>query len=96
MLLGGVFCALSGFRNTVVRYMITTLVGMYATVRWGAFLILPLAVAAALLMAATQGTVFNYPLALQRGLFTRKLGCESCNRGWRLQRLAETDERAVL
>ena len=68
LLLGGGLCALSGFRNTVVRYMMSTLVGMYATIRWKAFLILPLAVAAALIMAATQGTVFNYPLALQRGL----------------------------
>ncbi|NBS07296.1 MAG: hypothetical protein EBS69_07885 [Verrucomicrobia bacterium] len=48
VLLGGVLCAASGFRGTVVGYSVAFLAG--------------------LVIALTQGTVFNYPLALQRGL----------------------------
>lgn len=68
LLLGGLLCAASGFRNAVARYFLALLFGLYTTLRWRAFLILPVALAAALALAFTQGKIFNYPLALQRGL----------------------------
>jgi hypothetical protein len=68
LLLGGLLCAASGFRNAVARYFLALLFGLYTTLRWRAFLILPVALAAALALAFTQGKVFDYPLALQRGL----------------------------
>jgi len=66
--LGGLLCAASGFRNTVVRYFLSFFVALFTTVRFKAFLLLPVAIAAGFLVALTQGSVFNYPLALQRGL----------------------------
>ena len=66
--LGGVICAASGFRNNVVRYFLSVMAGLYATVRFRGLLILPLGVALALGVAFTQGKVFDYPLAMQRGL----------------------------
>jgi hypothetical protein len=68
ILVGGVLCAASGFRNAVVRYFLSFLAALYTTLRLKALLFLPLAVAAGFLIALTQGSVFNYPLALQRGL----------------------------
>lgn len=68
VLFGGLLCGLSGFRNTVFRYLFSVLAGLYATIRWRALLVLPAVVTAALVISLTQGKVFNYPLALQRGL----------------------------
>jgi hypothetical protein len=68
ILLGGLLCAASGFRNAVVRYFLSFFMALFSTVRFKAFLLLPVAIAAGLLIALTQGSVFNYPLALQRGL----------------------------
>ena len=68
VLLGGVLCAASGFRGTVVGYSVAFFGAIYTTLRSGAFLLLPLPILAGLVIALTQGTVFNYPLALQRGL----------------------------
>ena len=68
VLLGGVLCAASGFRGTVVGYSVAFFAAIYTTLRSGALLLLPLPILAGLVMALTQGTVFNYPLALQRGL----------------------------
>ena len=68
VLLGGLFCAVSGFRNMVVRYFFSLLAGLYASVRWRSFLILPVALMAAFGAALTQGKVFDYPLAMQRAL----------------------------
>ena len=68
VLLGGVLCAASGFRGTVVGYSVAFFAGIYTTLRSGALLLLPLPILAGLVIALTQGTVFNYPLALQRGL----------------------------
>ena len=68
VLLGGILCAASGFRSTVVGYSITFFGALYTTIRSRAFLLIPLPVVAGLAIALTQGTVFNYPLALQRGL----------------------------
>jgi hypothetical protein len=68
VLLGGVICAASGFRGTVVGYSVTFFAAIYTTLRSFAFLLIPLPIVAGLAIALTQGTVFNYPLALQRGL----------------------------
>jgi len=68
VLAGGALCALSGFRSSVFKYFFALLAGLYATLRWRAFLILPVGIAAAVGIALTQGKVFEYPLALQRGL----------------------------
>ena len=68
VLLGGILCAASGFRGTVVGYSVAFFAALYTTLRSGALLLLPLPILAGLVIALTQGTVFNYPLALQRGL----------------------------
>lgn len=68
VLLGGILCAASGFRGTVVGYSVAFFGALYTTLRSRALLLLPLPILAGLVIALTQGTVFNYPLALQRGL----------------------------
>ena len=68
VLLGGVLCAASGFRGTVVGYSVAFFAAIYTTLRSFAFLLIPLPIVAGLAIALTQGTVFDYPLALQRGL----------------------------
>jgi hypothetical protein len=68
IMLGGILCAASGFRNTVVRYFCIFFASLFSRVRFKAFLLLPVAIATGFLIALTQGSVFNYPLALQRGL----------------------------
>lgn len=68
LLLGGLLCALSGFRNTIFRYGLVMLAGLFATVRFRTFLLAPFFVIGALVIGATQGTVFNYPKTIQRSL----------------------------
>lgn len=68
ILLGGIFSALSGFRNTVLRYFLSLFGGLYASLRWRSLLVLPLALAGGLAISLTQGRVFEYPLTLQRAL----------------------------
>jgi hypothetical protein len=68
VLFGGIICAASGFRGTVVGYSVTFFAAIYTTLRSKAFLLIPLPIVAGLAVALTQGNVFNYPLALQRGL----------------------------
>jgi hypothetical protein len=68
ILIGGLLCAISGFRNTIFRYGVSLMAGLFAMLRFRAFLLLPLVAAAALAIALTQGSVFNYPLQIQRAL----------------------------
>lgn len=68
LLLGLIFCAASGFRNTVIKYILGLMGGLFTSVRWRAFLIAPIGFAAALILAFTQGKLLDYPLAMQRGL----------------------------
>lgn len=68
ILLGGFFCALSGFRSNVFRYGLSLMAGLFSTMRFKSLIILPLVMAAALAIAFTQGRIFEYPLAIQRGL----------------------------
>lgn len=68
LILSGLMCALSGFRNSVFRFLMSLLAGLFATVRWRAFLLLPLGFIALAGVALTQGRMMNYPLALQRAL----------------------------
>ena len=68
VMLGGILCAASGFRGTVVGYSVAFFGAIYTTLRSGALFLLPLPILAGIAIALTQGTVFNYPLALQRGL----------------------------
>ena len=68
LILGGLLCALSGFRNYIFRYGLALFAAMFATVRFQSFLILPLVASAALLIGATQGKLFNYPITVQRAL----------------------------
>ena len=42
--------------------------GLYTSLRWRAFLMLPIGLAPALFIAFTQGKIFDYPVAMQRGL----------------------------
>jgi len=68
ILIGGLLCAISGFRNTIFRYSVSLMAGLFAMMRFRAFLLLPLAAAAGLAIALTQGKVFDYPLQIQRSL----------------------------
>ena len=68
LLIGGLLCAISGFRNTIFRYGVSLMAGLFAMMRFKAFLLLPLLAAAGLAIALTQGSVFNYPLQIQRSL----------------------------
>jgi hypothetical protein len=68
LLIGGLLCAISGFRNTIFRYGVSLMAGLFAMMRFKAFLLLPLLAAAGLAIALTQGSVFKYPLQIQRAL----------------------------
>jgi hypothetical protein len=68
ILIGGLLCAISGFRNTIFRYSVSLMAGLFAMIRFRAFLLLPLVAAAGFAIALTQGKVFNYPLQIQRSL----------------------------
>ena len=68
LLFGGLFCAISGFRNTIFRYSVSLMAGLFAMMRFKALLLLPLLAAAGLAIALTQGSVFNYPQQIQRAL----------------------------
>ena len=68
ILIGGLLCAISGYRNTISRYGVSLMAGLFAMIRFRAFLLLPLAAATGLAIALTQGSVFNYPLQIQRSL----------------------------
>jgi len=60
--------AFSGFRSAMFNYAALFAAGLYATARAKALLLLPLAVGLALMIAGTQGNVFNYPRSIQRAL----------------------------
>lgn len=66
--IGGLFCALSGFRNNIFRYGISMLAALFATLRFKSFVVLPILAAGLAAVVATQGNVFNYPLPMQRAL----------------------------
>ena len=68
LLMGGLLCAISGFRNTIFRYGVSLMAGLFAMMRFKAFLLLPLLAAAGFAIALTQGKVFNYPVQIQRAL----------------------------
>jgi hypothetical protein len=68
VLLGALLCAISGFRNTVVKYVISVIAGLFGSIRWRALIILPILLLAAFAASLTQGRVLEYPLAMQRAL----------------------------
>ena len=68
VLLGALLCAISGFRNTVVKYVISVIAGLFGSIRWRALIILPILLLAALAASLMQGRVLEYPLAMQRAL----------------------------
>lgn len=68
ILMGGLFCALSGFRNTIFRYGVALMAALYATVRTRSLVILPLVAAVAAAIAFSQGKAFEYPMQIQRAL----------------------------
>ena len=68
LMASGLLCALSGFRNSVFRFGLSLLAGLFATVRWKAFLVFPLGLIALAGVAFTQGRGLNYPIAMQRAL----------------------------
>lgn len=68
VLLGALLCAVSGFRNTVVKYVISMVAGLFGSIRWRALMILPVLMLAAFAASLTQGRVIDYPLAMQRAL----------------------------
>ena len=68
LLMGGLLCALSGFRNYIFRYGLAVAAGLFATMRFRALFLLPVLTVAALAVGWTQGAVFNYPITVQRAL----------------------------
>jgi len=68
VLIGGLLCAMSGFRNTMFRYALSVMAAFYASLRFKSLLLLPLLGVAGLTVAFTQGKVINYPLQIQRAL----------------------------
>jgi len=68
ILIGGLLCAISGFRNTIFRYGVSLMAGLFAMMRFKAFILLPILAVSALAIVLTQGSVFNYPLQIQRAL----------------------------
>ena len=68
LLIGGLLCAISGYRNTIFRYGVSLMSGLFAMMRFKALFLVPLAAAAGLAISLTQGTVFNYPVQIQRAL----------------------------
>jgi len=68
LFLGFVLTAISGFRSFIFNFLIVLISGLYATARMKAVLLLPMVLAGVLIIAGTQGTVFNYPNGIQRAL----------------------------
>ena len=68
LFMGGLFCAISGYRTNVFRYGISLMASLFTMIRFKALLLMPLGLAAGLAIALTQGSVFNYPLQIQRAL----------------------------
>ena len=68
VLLGGLLCAISGFRSPVLQFGMSAMAAFYATLRFKSFILLPLLAVAGLSVAFTQGRVFDYPLPIQRSL----------------------------
>jgi len=68
ILLGGLLCAMSGFRNTIFRYGLSVMAGLYATLRFRSIIVIPVLAAGALAVAFTQGKIFDYPIQVQRAL----------------------------
>jgi hypothetical protein len=68
VLIGGLFCSLSGFRNTIFRYGLSVMAALFCTLRFKSLILLPLFFAAGLTISFTQGRVFDYPLQIQRAL----------------------------
>jgi hypothetical protein len=66
--MGGLFCAISGYRTNVFRYGVSLMASLFTMIRFKALLLMPLGLAAGLAIALTQGSVFNYPLQIQRAL----------------------------
>jgi len=60
--------AFSGFRSAMYNYAALFTAALFATARTKITLLLPLGVAAALLIAGTQGTLTQYPRSIQRSL----------------------------
>ena len=63
VLLGGLFCTLSGFRNMIFRYALSLVAAMYATMRLRFLFLLPILAAAALAVDADPAAL---PGSLQR------------------------------
>jgi hypothetical protein len=61
-------CAFSGFRSAMFNFAAIFSAAFFATARGKALILLPAAVAVALLIAATQGTILTYPQNIQRAL----------------------------
>jgi len=68
VLIGGLLCAMSGFRNTIFRYGLSVLAGLFSSLRYKCFIFLPLMAAAALGVTFTHGNILNYPISIQRSL----------------------------
>ena len=68
VLMGGLLCALSGFRNTIFRYALSVLAGLFASLRFRSLLLVPVLAAAALAVALSQGKIVDYPIQVQRTL----------------------------
>ncbi len=68
LIVGFFTCAFSGFRAAMFNLAVISSAALLATARARSFLLLPIAAAGALLIAATQGHIINYPENIQRSL----------------------------
>jgi len=68
LIFGLFLTAISGFRSFVFNYLVVLAAGSFATARARVILLLPLALAGALAVAGTQGTLLEYPAGIQRAL----------------------------
>ena len=66
--LGGLLCALSGFRGPVFRYGLSIMSALFASLRLKSFILLPLVLCGALFVAFAQGRFLDFPLPIQRAL----------------------------
>jgi len=60
--------AFDGYRSAIFNYAALFFAGLYASGRSKVLLLLPFGVGGALMIAATQGSLFDYPRSIQRAL----------------------------
>lgn len=68
LFLGFVLSAYSGFRSYVFKYLVAVFSAIFTTSRFRIFIVVPIIIPLFLVVAFSQGRIFDYPLAMQRAL----------------------------